>query len=73
MLVIQLVSITFVPGTYRRETGARRFRGPRRYAPASRSSSAPNRLGESKRGTHIHSTVPSDATSAPVWQSDRKP
>ena len=71
--VIQLVSSTFVPGTYRRATGARRLRGPRRKAPAPRSSSAPNTLGESKRGRHSHSTVPSDATSAPVWQSERKP
>ena len=30
-------------------------------------------LGESNRGTHIHSMVPSDATSAPVWQSERNP
>src|SRR4051794_41330468 len=28
-------------------------------------------LGASKRGTHSHSIVPSGATSAPVWQSDR--
>jgi hypothetical protein len=30
-------------------------------------------LGESKRGTHSQSTVPSGATSAPVWQLERKP
>ncbi len=46
--------------------------GPSRNTPASRSSSAPNTLGESNRGTHSQSTPPSAATSAPVWQSDRK-
>ena len=40
--------------------------GPSRNAPAPRSSSVPNTLGESKRGTHSQS----GATSAPVWQSD---
>ena len=39
--------------------------------PASRSSIAPNRLGLSIRGTHIHSTLPLGATSADVSQSDR--
>jgi hypothetical protein len=32
----------------------------------------PNTLGASKRGTHSQSIAPSGATSAPVWQSDRK-
>ena len=41
--------------------------------PASRSSIAPNTLGESIRGRHIHSTLPLGATSAVVSQSDRKP
>ena len=36
-----------------------------------RSSSDPNTLGESNRGTHSQSMEPSDATSAPVWQLDR--
>ncbi len=45
--------------------------GPSRNVPASRSSSVPNTLGESKRGTHSQSIAPSGATSAPVWQSDR--
>ena len=45
--------------------------GPRRNRPASRSSSEPNTLGESKRGTHSQSIDPSGATSALVWQSDR--
>src|SRR5579875_2920649 len=40
--------------------------------PASRSSIAPNTLGESTRGRHIHSTAPEGATSATVSQSDRK-
>jgi hypothetical protein len=31
----------------------------------------PNTLGESKRGTQSQSTVPSGATSAPVWQLER--
>jgi hypothetical protein len=30
-------------------------------------------LGESKCGRHIHSMEPSEASSAPVWQSERKP
>ena len=47
--------------------------GPKRKLPASRSSSAPNTLAESSRGRHIHSTAPLGATSAVVWQSDRKP
>ncbi len=46
--------------------------GPSRNVPASRSSRLPKTLGESKRGTHSQSTEPSGATSAPVWQSDRK-
>ena len=45
--------------------------GPKRKYPAWRSSSVPNRLGESNRGTHSHPTPPSGAISAPVWQSDR--
>src|SRR5436853_6631522 len=45
--------------------------GPMRNVPASRSSIAPNRLGPSKRGRHIHSTAPDGATSAHVSQSDR--
>ena len=45
--------------------------GAKRNMPASRSSSVPNTLGESNRGTHSQSTEPSGATSAPVWQSDR--
>ena len=48
-------------------------KGPNRKPPAPRSSIAPNTLGESKRGTHSQSTVPSGATSAPVWQLERKP
>src|SRR5689334_23132869 len=42
-----------------------------RNVPASRSSMAPNTLGPSKRGRHIHSTAPLGATSAHVSQSDR--
>ena len=46
--------------------------GPNRKLPASRSRRLPNTLGESNRGTHSQSTPPSGATSAPVWQSERK-
>src|SRR3954452_22527985 len=46
--------------------------GPSRNDPASRSSRDPNTLGESKLGTHSQSIDPSGATSAPVWQFDRK-
>jgi hypothetical protein len=45
--------------------------GPNRKKPPSRSSSVPNTLGESNRGTHSQSTDPSGHTRAPVWQSDR--
>src|SRR5271154_7397081 len=44
-----------------------------RQLPPPRSSIAPKIDGESKCGRHIHSIEPSEATSAPVWQSDRKP
>ena len=43
--------------------------GPSRKPPAERSRIAAKTLGASKRGGHSHSTVPSGATSAPVWQS----
>src|ERR1700728_1650518 len=46
--------------------------GPRRKPPAPRSRIAANTLGESKRGGQSHSTVPSGATRAEVWQSERK-
>jgi hypothetical protein len=39
--------------------------------PAWRSSSVPNTLGESKRGTQSQSIDPSGATNALVWQLDR--
>jgi hypothetical protein len=45
--------------------------GPSRNMPAWRSSSVPNTLGESKRGTQSQSIEPSGATSALVWQSER--
>src|SRR3954469_18015511 len=45
--------------------------GPRRNAPAPRSSSVPNTLGASKRGTQSQSIAPSGATRAPVWQFER--
>src|SRR5690242_9920516 len=46
--------------------------GAKRKLPPWRSSSEPNTLGESKRGTHSQSIAPSGATSAPVWQFDKK-
>src|SRR3954447_26542251 len=46
--------------------------GPSLKVPAPRSSRAPKTLGESNRGTQSQSTAPSGATSAPVWQFDRK-
>ena len=62
-----------MPGKYRRDAGTLTASGPSRNMPASRSSTAPNTLGESKRGRHSHSTFPLGATSAHVVQSDRKP
>ena len=62
----------FVPGLVARApAGTLMPNGPSRKEPASRSSSVPNTLGESKRGTHSQSIAPSGATSAPVWQFDR--
>ena len=72
VLVPQLVSSTIVPGRYRRATGTSTPSGANRKKPAPRSRTAPKRLGESKRGRHIHSMFPFGATSAPVVQSDRK-
>src|SRR5262245_2768301 len=46
--------------------------GPKRNIPAPRSSRLANTLGESKRGTQSQSTEPSVASSAPVWQLDKK-
>ncbi len=47
-------------------------KGAKRKYPAWRSSRLAKTLGASKRGTHSQSMAPSGATSAPVWQSDRK-
>src|SRR4051812_50151210 len=69
--VCQVVSRVFVPGSYPRPAGTLIPNGPSRKLPAPRSSSEPNTLGASNRGTHSQSIVPSGATSAPVWQSDR--
>src|SRR4029077_619244 len=46
--------------------------GPSLKVPAARSSRVPKTLGESKRGTQSQSIAPSGATSAPVWQLERK-
>ncbi len=69
--VFQVVTSTFVPGSYSREEGWLMPYGPIRKNPASRSSRLPQMLGESKDGTQSHSMAPSAATSAPVWQFDR--
>src|SRR5436305_4717324 len=45
--------------------------GPNRKDPAPRSRRVPNTLGESNRGTHSQSMLPSGATNAPVWQFER--
>src|SRR5690606_40747062 len=65
----QVVSSTFVPGTYSRPVGWLVAYGASRKLPASRSSRLLNTLGASKLGTQSQSTEPSGATSAPVWQS----
>jgi hypothetical protein len=70
--VVRVLSSVLVPGSYTRAVGTLIPNGPKRNPPAWRSSNAPNTLAESKRGTHSQSTVPSSATSAPVWQLDRK-
>ena len=67
----QVVTSVFVPGSYARSAGTLAPNGPSRKWPAWRSSSVPNTLGESKRGTHSQPMPPSGATSAPVWQFDR--
>ena len=69
--VFQVVSSTFVPGTYARAVGWLIPNGAKRKKPAPRSSRLPNTLGESKLGTHSQSIAPSGATSAPVWQLER--
>ena len=47
--------------------------GPEAEVPGLAVEQEPKTLGESKRGTHSQSIVPSGATSAAVWQSDRNP
>src|SRR4051812_44422748 len=69
--VFQVVSSTFVPGSYAIAVGWLIPNGARRKKPASRSSRLPKTLGESKRGRHSQSMAPSGATSAPVWQFER--
>src|SRR5690348_7662095 len=71
--VCQVVSSTIVPGTYRRCCGTWALVGPTRKAPAARSNSAPNTLGESGRGRHSHSTAPLGATRQLCSQLDRNP
>src|SRR5204863_315555 len=71
LVVPQLVSRIIVPGRYRRATGTRTSAGPNRNPPASRSRMAPNTLGPSIRGRHIHSMLLLGATRAVTSQSDR--
>ena len=69
--VCHVVSSTSVPGRYRRAVGTRTPCGPTRKEPAARSRTAANTLGESGRGTHIHSTAPAGDTRQFDSQSDR--
>ncbi len=71
-VVFHVVLITPEPGSYERALGCEVPKGPSRNNPAPRSSTLPKMLGESNRGTHNHSTEPSEPTSAPVWQFDKK-
>src|ERR1700761_149670 len=71
--VTQVVSITSVPGMYRRLIGVVTPLGRRKKWPASRSSRAPKTLGESKRGRQSHSTAPPKETSAEGGRWERKP
>src|SRR3954453_11624153 len=71
--VFHVVTSVLVPGSYARDAGWLIPNGPSRNVPAPRSSSVPNPPGASNRGTHSQSIAPSGATSALVWQSDRKP
>ena len=70
--VCHVVSSTFVPGMYTRDVGTSIPSGDTRNDPAPRSRRLPKTLGESNAGTHSQSTDPSGATSAPVWQLERK-
>ncbi len=69
--VYQVVSGTSEPARYRRWADTNVWAGPSRKNPAERSSRRPNTLGESARGRHIPSTLPSGATRAVRSQSDR--
>ncbi|BDH58274.1 hypothetical protein MTP03_32130 [Tsukamurella sp. PLM1] len=69
--VCHVVSSMRLPGRYRRSTGTSTPYGARRNDPAPRSRIAPNTLGESGRGMHIHSTVPSRAIRHVFSQSER--
>ncbi len=69
----QLVSSTIVPGRYRRSAGTSTSSGPNLKKPAPRSRIAPNTLGQSILGRHIHSMAPLGATNAVTSESDRKP
>ena len=70
--VCQVVSSTSVPGRYRRAAGTcDAERGHPERAAAPRSSSAVKTLGESGRGTHIHSTAPDGAIRQLDSQSER--
>ena len=64
--VFQVVTSTFVPGSYARAVGCAIPNGPNRKNPACRSRRLPNTLGESNEGTQSQSTAPSGAISAPV-------
>ena len=69
--VCQVVSMIRLPGRYRRAAGTDTPYGASRKCPAPRSRIDPNTLGESGRGTHIHSTEPAAETRQVFSQSDR--
>src|SRR5579859_646963 len=69
--VRQVVSMTSVPGRYRRPAGTLMPAGPNRKLPALRSRIDAKTLGLSGRGRHIHSTRPLDATRQFASQSER--
>ena len=71
--VCHVVSRISEPGRYRRADGTVTPYGASRKWPAPRSRIDPKTLGESGRGTHIHSTEPAEEIKQVFSQSDRKP
>jgi hypothetical protein len=74
--VPQLVSKIIVPGRYRTSAGTATSTGATRKSPACRPRMLPKTLGESKRGTHIHSTEPAgdiNADTSPSLMNPKSP